>query len=157
MLVKISSMGGNDRKRKNNRDKGDMAFMEVICFFVLLSGILYIMYINTRFNLCASAGYGLLQKSFYHDGQHDGRHEKQNGGHAQKLCKSHNFICLSICLPLLFVLSWDFSWFQENLPSDSHAFSSSSVMTYSKVGEEPAKVFQASTQTRSAPGGVSTN
>ncbi|KAK3534384.1 hypothetical protein QTP86_014428 [Hemibagrus guttatus] len=42
----------------------------------------------------------------------------------------------------------------ENLPSDSHAFSSSSVMTYSKVGDEPAKVFQASTQTRSAPGGI---
>ena len=29
-------------------------------------------------------------------------------------------------------------------------------MTYSKVGDEPPKVFQASTQTRRAPGGVST-
>ncbi|KAG9278533.1 myeloid leukemia factor 1 isoform X1 [Astyanax mexicanus] len=38
--------------------------------------------------------------------------------------------------------------------SNSHAFSSSSVMTYSKVGDEPAKVFQASSQTRSAPGGI---
>ncbi|NXB81353.1 MLF1 factor, partial [Donacobius atricapilla] len=35
-----------------------------------------------------------------------------------------------------------------------HSFSSSSVMTYSKTGDEPAKVFQASTQTRTAPGGV---
>ncbi|KFP70980.1 Myeloid leukemia factor 1, partial [Acanthisitta chloris] len=37
---------------------------------------------------------------------------------------------------------------------DAHTFSSSSVMTYSKVGDEPPKVFQASTQTRTAPGGV---
>ncbi|XP_051521188.1 myeloid leukemia factor 1-like isoform X2 [Myxocyprinus asiaticus] len=44
----------------------------------------------------------------------------------------------------------------ENMASDSnsHSFSSSSVMTYSKVGDEPAKVFQASSQTRSAPGGI---
>ena len=38
---------------------------------------------------------------------------------------------------------------------DAHTFSSSSVMTYSKVGDEPPKVFQASAQTRTAPGGVS--
>ncbi|XP_053930807.1 myeloid leukemia factor 1 isoform X2 [Cuculus canorus] len=38
--------------------------------------------------------------------------------------------------------------------SDVHTFSSSSVMTYSKVGNEPPKVFQASAQTRTAPGGV---
>ncbi|XP_065732431.1 myeloid leukemia factor 1 isoform X4 [Phocoena phocoena] len=37
---------------------------------------------------------------------------------------------------------------------NGHSFSSSSVMTYSKVGDEPPKVFQASTQTRRAPGGV---
>ncbi|NXD66173.1 MLF1 factor, partial [Eolophus roseicapillus] len=37
---------------------------------------------------------------------------------------------------------------------DAHTFSSSSVMTYSKVGDEPPKVFQASSQTRTAPGGV---
>ncbi|KAK2881597.1 hypothetical protein Q8A67_018865 [Cirrhinus molitorella] len=44
----------------------------------------------------------------------------------------------------------------ENMASDSssHSFSSSSVMTYSKVGDEPAKVFQASSQTRHAPGGI---
>ncbi|XP_053529532.1 myeloid leukemia factor 1 [Ictalurus punctatus] len=44
----------------------------------------------------------------------------------------------------------------ENVPSDSntHAFSSSSVMTYSKVGDEPPKVFQASSQTRCVPGGI---
>ncbi|XP_053456219.1 myeloid leukemia factor 1 isoform X3 [Nycticebus coucang] len=35
-----------------------------------------------------------------------------------------------------------------------HSFCSSSVMTYSKVGDEPPKVFQASTQTRRAPGGI---
>ncbi|NXQ52641.1 MLF1 factor, partial [Anthoscopus minutus] len=35
-----------------------------------------------------------------------------------------------------------------------HSFSSSSMMTYSKVGDEPPKVFQASAQTRTAPGGV---
>ncbi|NWX46803.1 MLF1 factor, partial [Steatornis caripensis] len=37
---------------------------------------------------------------------------------------------------------------------DAHTFSSSSVMTYSKIGNEPPKVFQASAQTRTAPGGV---
>nr|XP_029536225.1 myeloid leukemia factor 1-like isoform X1 [Oncorhynchus nerka] len=48
----------------------------------------------------------------------------------------------------------------ENLSTDSngntnaHSFSSSSVMTYSKVGDEPPKVFQASSQTRRAPGGI---
>ncbi|XP_048811412.1 myeloid leukemia factor 1 isoform X3 [Lagopus muta] len=38
---------------------------------------------------------------------------------------------------------------------DAHTFSSSSVMTYSKVGDEPPRVFQAAAQTRTAPGGVS--
>ncbi|XP_058600988.1 myeloid leukemia factor 1 isoform X2 [Onychostoma macrolepis] len=44
----------------------------------------------------------------------------------------------------------------ESVPSDpnSHSFSSSSVVTYSKVGDEPPKVFQASSQTRCAPGGI---
>ncbi|XP_066508544.1 myeloid leukemia factor 1 isoform X2 [Hoplias malabaricus] len=44
----------------------------------------------------------------------------------------------------------------EHMSTDSntHAFSSSSVMTYSKVGDEAPKVFQASTQTRCAPGGI---
>ncbi|XP_051965679.1 myeloid leukemia factor 1 [Xyrauchen texanus] len=44
----------------------------------------------------------------------------------------------------------------ENMASDSnsHSFSSSAVVTYSKVGNEPAKVFQASSQTRCAPGGI---
>ncbi|NWS10244.1 MLF1 factor, partial [Pachyramphus minor] len=37
---------------------------------------------------------------------------------------------------------------------DGHSFSSSSMMTYSKMGDEPPKVFQASAQTRTAPGGV---
>ncbi|XP_073673829.1 myeloid leukemia factor 1 isoform X2 [Garra rufa] len=43
-----------------------------------------------------------------------------------------------------------------NMASDSnnHSFSSSSVMTYSKMGDEPAKVFQASSQMRCAPGGI---
>ncbi|NWX32072.1 MLF1 factor, partial [Notiomystis cincta] len=41
-----------------------------------------------------------------------------------------------------------------SLQPDGHSFSSSSMMTYSKVGDEPPKVFQASTQTRTAPGGV---
>ncbi|XP_075956302.1 myeloid leukemia factor 1 [Anarhichas minor] len=46
----------------------------------------------------------------------------------------------------------------ENTSTDSNAysFSSSSVMTYSKVGNEPPKVFQASSSTHRAPGGVST-
>ncbi|XP_038602017.1 myeloid leukemia factor 1 isoform X2 [Tachyglossus aculeatus] len=43
---------------------------------------------------------------------------------------------------------------QLSFDSDGHSFSSSSVMTYSKVGDEPPKVFQASTQTRRAPGGI---
>lgn len=44
----------------------------------------------------------------------------------------------------------------ENMSTDlnSHSFSSSSVMTYSKVGNEPAKVFQACSSTRRAPGGI---
>lgn len=44
----------------------------------------------------------------------------------------------------------------ENMSTDSntHSFSSSSVMTYSKVGNEPPKVFQASSSTRHAPGGI---
>ncbi|XP_028319952.1 myeloid leukemia factor 1 isoform X1 [Gouania willdenowi] len=44
----------------------------------------------------------------------------------------------------------------DNISSDSnsHSFSSSSVMTYSKVGDEPPKVFQASSSTRQAPGGI---
>ncbi|NXC29529.1 MLF1 factor, partial [Campylorhamphus procurvoides] len=37
---------------------------------------------------------------------------------------------------------------------EGHTFSSSSMMSYSKVGDEPPKVFQASAQTRTAPGGV---
>ncbi|XP_062843555.1 myeloid leukemia factor 1 [Trichomycterus rosablanca] len=44
----------------------------------------------------------------------------------------------------------------DNMSTDpsTHAFSSSSVMTYSKVGNDPAKVFQSSSQTRHAPGGI---
>ncbi|NXY10381.1 MLF1 factor, partial [Pteruthius melanotis] len=41
-----------------------------------------------------------------------------------------------------------------SIQPDGHSFSSSSMMTYSKKGDEPPKVFQASTQTRTAPGGV---
>ncbi|NXH35128.1 MLF1 factor, partial [Myiagra hebetior] len=41
-----------------------------------------------------------------------------------------------------------------SIQPDGHSFSSSSMMTYSKMGDEPPKVFQASTQTRTAPGGV---
>lgn len=50
-----------------------------------------------------------------------------------------------------------FCAFQENVSADSnaHSFSSSSVMTYSKVGNEPPKVYQATSSTRCAPGGVS--
>ncbi|XP_020647459.3 myeloid leukemia factor 1 isoform X2 [Pogona vitticeps] len=40
------------------------------------------------------------------------------------------------------------------LDPNAHAFSSSSVMTYTKRGDEPPKVFQASAQTRVAPGGI---
>ncbi|XP_006887742.1 PREDICTED: myeloid leukemia factor 1 [Elephantulus edwardii] len=42
-----------------------------------------------------------------------------------------------------------------SMDPNGHSFCSSSVMTYSKVGDEPPKVFQASSQTRRAPGGVS--
>ncbi|XP_069004195.1 myeloid leukemia factor 1 isoform X1 [Embiotoca jacksoni] len=44
----------------------------------------------------------------------------------------------------------------ENVSTDSdrHSFSSSSVMTYSKVGNEPPKVYQATSSTRRAPGGI---
>ncbi|KAM6932596.1 myeloid leukemia factor 1 [Lycodopsis pacificus] len=44
----------------------------------------------------------------------------------------------------------------ENTSTDSNAysFSSSSVMTYSKVGNEAPKVFQASSSTHRAPGGI---
>ncbi|XP_077146792.1 myeloid leukemia factor 1 isoform X2 [Ranitomeya variabilis] len=37
---------------------------------------------------------------------------------------------------------------------DVHSFKSSSVMTYSKTGNEPPKIFQATSQTRKAPGGI---
>lgn len=52
-----------------------------------------------------------------------------------------------------------FCAFQENvsLDSNTHSFSSSSITTYSKVGNEPPKVFQASSSTRCAPGGVRTS
>lgn len=43
---------------------------------------------------------------------------------------------------------------QLSMDPNGHSFTSSSVMTYSKVGDEPPKVFQASTQIRQAPGGV---
>ncbi|XP_077016999.1 myeloid leukemia factor 1 isoform X2 [Tamandua tetradactyla] len=43
---------------------------------------------------------------------------------------------------------------QLSMDPNGHSFCSSSVMTYSKVGDEPPKVFQASTQTRTAPGGI---
>ncbi|XP_038002108.1 myeloid leukemia factor 1 isoform X2 [Motacilla alba alba] len=41
-----------------------------------------------------------------------------------------------------------------SLQPEGHSFSSSSMMTYSRVGDEPPKVFQATAQTRTAPGGV---
>nr|XP_056705665.1 myeloid leukemia factor 1 isoform X4 [Euleptes europaea] len=41
-----------------------------------------------------------------------------------------------------------------SLDPNGHSFASSSVMTYSKKGDEPPKVFQASAQTRMAPGGI---
>ncbi|NXO44490.1 MLF1 factor, partial [Locustella ochotensis] len=41
-----------------------------------------------------------------------------------------------------------------SMQPNGHSFSSSSMMTYSKTGDEPPKVFQASSQTRTAPGGV---
>ncbi|NWW38036.1 MLF1 factor, partial [Panurus biarmicus] len=41
-----------------------------------------------------------------------------------------------------------------SIQPSGHSFSSSSLMTYSRVGDEPPKVFQASSQTRTAPGGV---
>ncbi|NWS31151.1 MLF1 factor, partial [Polioptila caerulea] len=41
-----------------------------------------------------------------------------------------------------------------SMEPNTHSFSSSSMMTYSKTGDEPPKVFQASAQTRTAPGGV---
>ncbi|KAL0592781.1 Myeloid leukemia factor 1, partial [Plecturocebus cupreus] len=43
---------------------------------------------------------------------------------------------------------------QLSVDPNGHSFCSSSVMTYSKVGDEAPKVFQASTQTRRAPGGI---
>ncbi|KAJ6669413.1 hypothetical protein lerEdw1_008222 [Lerista edwardsae] len=41
-----------------------------------------------------------------------------------------------------------------SMDPNAHSFSSSSVMTYSKKGDEPPKVFQASAQTRTGPGGI---
>ncbi|XP_039865431.1 myeloid leukemia factor 1 isoform X2 [Simochromis diagramma] len=42
----------------------------------------------------------------------------------------------------------------ESADSNTHSFRSSSVMTYSKVGNEPPKVYQATASTRCAPGGI---
>ncbi|NXA78207.1 MLF1 factor, partial [Thryothorus ludovicianus] len=41
-----------------------------------------------------------------------------------------------------------------SMDPNGHSFSSSSMMTYSKTGDEPPKVFQASALTRTAPGGI---
>ncbi|CAN8190371.1 unnamed protein product [Coccothraustes coccothraustes] len=41
-----------------------------------------------------------------------------------------------------------------SIQPEGHSFSSSSMMTYSRVGDEPPKVFQATAQTRTAPGGI---
>ncbi|NXM70321.1 MLF1 factor, partial [Serilophus lunatus] len=41
-----------------------------------------------------------------------------------------------------------------SLNPEGHTFSSSSLLTYSRVGDEAPKVFQASSQTRTAPGGI---
>ncbi|XP_066412591.1 myeloid leukemia factor 1 isoform X2 [Molothrus aeneus] len=41
-----------------------------------------------------------------------------------------------------------------SIQPEGHSFSSSSMVTYSRVGDEPPKVFQATSQTRTAPGGV---
>uniref|UniRef100_A0A8D2AX76 Myeloid leukemia factor 1 n=2 Tax=Sciurus vulgaris TaxID=55149 RepID=A0A8D2AX76_SCIVU len=43
---------------------------------------------------------------------------------------------------------------QLSMDPNGHSFCSSSVMTYSKIGDEPPKVFQAAAQTRMAPGGI---
>uniref|UniRef100_A0A3B4A4X0 Myeloid leukemia factor 1 n=1 Tax=Periophthalmus magnuspinnatus TaxID=409849 RepID=A0A3B4A4X0_9GOBI len=43
---------------------------------------------------------------------------------------------------------------RDFVSENGHSFSSSSVMTYSKVGNEPPKVFQASSSTLRAPGGI---
>ncbi|XP_042314712.1 myeloid leukemia factor 1 isoform X8 [Sceloporus undulatus] len=40
------------------------------------------------------------------------------------------------------------------LNSNAHVFSSSSMMTFTKKGDEPPKIFQASAQTHVAPGGI---
>uniref|UniRef100_A0A096M6R8 Myeloid leukemia factor 1 n=1 Tax=Poecilia formosa TaxID=48698 RepID=A0A096M6R8_POEFO len=44
----------------------------------------------------------------------------------------------------------------EDVPpaANAHSFRSSSVMSFSKVGDEPPKVFQATTSTHCAPGGI---
>ncbi|XP_077578293.1 myeloid leukemia factor 1 [Stigmatopora nigra] len=42
----------------------------------------------------------------------------------------------------------------NTMDANTHTFSSSSVMTYSKVGNDPPKVFQASSSTRRGPGGM---
>jgi len=51
----------------------------------------------------------------------------------------------------------NFVTYQESAGSDpnSHSYMQSSVMTYSNTGQGPPKVYQATTATRQAPGGVS--
>ncbi|XP_027900673.1 myeloid leukemia factor 1 isoform X3 [Xiphophorus couchianus] len=44
--------------------------------------------------------------------------------------------------------------FDVSPDANAHSYRSSSVMSYSKVGDEPPKVFQATTSTRCAPGGI---
>ncbi|XP_008423921.1 myeloid leukemia factor 1 isoform X4 [Poecilia reticulata] len=44
--------------------------------------------------------------------------------------------------------------FDVSPAANGHSFRSSSVMSFSKVGDEPPKVFQATTSTRCAPGGI---
>uniref|UniRef100_A0A3B5LM10 Myeloid leukemia factor 1 n=1 Tax=Xiphophorus couchianus TaxID=32473 RepID=A0A3B5LM10_9TELE len=62
--------------------------------------------------------------------------------------------CLMLHSVLVFVCF--FVFFLEDVSPDAnaHSYRSSSVMSYSKVGDEPPKVFQATTSTRCAPGGI---
>lgn len=102
---------------------------------------------------------GRGQEPFQPAGRHDGQREEQDGGEELELCESlSSFLLLpQVCgrhapslTPRRAVP------FQESPSPDSntHSFSSSSITTYSKVGNEPPRVFQASSSTRCAPGGV---
>lgn len=118
MEVTNCRAGGNDQKSKNNGKKlwryGILCLCICVCIYVYMyiiqfdfcimavvpcsSNIYHVRcYRQDTQSVHLCAGHGFFQEPFCHDGQHDARHEEQNGGYAQKLCKCHDCAAPSVC------------------------------------------------------------